>query len=203
MSKARVFEVIRAFALEGPSETEIEREYQKIVLDLQVFTFATQVTVLDVAAEQALFQLPEQTIRIDQVMFDGRMLAKAMPGEIEQASGGTWRYAVGTPRYWLEEEERATVFRLFPAPRFETQWPFVPIYDPLGDGLPRNGLVVFHTVIAEPLNDQLDSYLAFRTLARLYGADDSAYRDPMFAGMCAQLAERQLRQLNEANSRQR
>lgn len=76
-----------------------------------------EVVIIPAVAGQSLYQLPPNTLRCTQVIYDMRVLRYATEYALDQlAHLWSWEGGTGEPRYWTTDNQGPNLLKLVPAP---------------------------------------------------------------------------------------
>lgn len=187
MAKADVLQLIQDISSQQADATAIDRYYDDVVRDLGQRPWLTQATLISITANTAIYTPATSVIRILGTFYDDRVLISATPREMESISS-TWRDARGTPIAYVNEDEGAKDFRLYPNPEV-TSKDFIFLFgSPFGLDYPEYAVAIVHTETRTNLPAWLEMPVAFEVLAREF-MRESNHQDVAFAKTCKQMAD--------------
>lgn len=164
--------------------------YGEIVLSLRARQLLVSVTLLEHDAENPLYDAPEAALELLAVIYDDRQLSHMPTGAIESVQVN-WRDLRGSPLAFVTETEGDRRFRLYPVPDTASTPATFSTGIPFGTDYPGYILAVIATEARRDLPAWLELPVALELVGREFSRE-SAHRDTVFAGACAELASRLL-----------
>lgn len=187
MAKANVLQLVQDISSNQADATAIDRYYDDVVRDLGQHPWLTQATLISITAGTAIYTPATSVIRILDTYYDDRVLRPATLKEMESINPA-WRDARGTPIAYVNEDETAKDFRLYPNPEV-TSKDFIFLFgSPFGLDYPEYAVAIVHTETRIDLPAWLEMPTAFEVLAREF-MRESNHQDVAFAKMCKQVAD--------------
>jgi len=171
MSKADVLQLVDVLSGGLADQTIAEGYYYEVVRNLAAATEQLVASeFLPHAAQQAVFDLPADAVRMLAAFYDGRQLSPTSQGAVESVSPD-WRDRVGTPQSVIEDTEADSKIRVTPKPLTASAPPSFVYGEPLGRDYPDGTLHVLYTNTPQDIPAILEMPVALLVCAREFARE--------------------------------